>query len=114
MKKLFSTILVLGLLLSGNAFAEILRLSCVAADKTMTTNVLIDMSEKKMGSVQGYPAKTQVSPDRFLLEYTFAGGINVIFSIDRNSGIFNEVWTNNKDSSAEYFNGKCSLAKKKF
>ena len=112
-KKFLFTILFT-LVLSGGASAEVLRLSCVAADKTMTTNVLIDMSKKKMGSVQGYPAKTQVSPDRFLLEYTFAGGINVLFSIDRNSGIYNEIWTNNKDSSAEYFNGKCSLAKKKF
>ena len=113
MKKLLG-IVVLSLLLSGNAYAELLRLSCVASDKTMTTNVLIDMSEKKMGSVQGYPAKAQVSPDRLLLEYTFAGSINVLFSIDRNSGIYNEIWTNKKLNSKEYFNGKCSLAKKKF
>ena len=48
MKKLLG-IVVLSLLLSGNAYAELLRLSCVASDKTMTTNVLIDMSEKKWG-----------------------------------------------------------------
>ena len=37
-----------------------------------------------------------------------------VFSIDRNSGIYNEIWTNKKLNSTEYFNGKCSLAKKKF
>ena len=113
MKKLFSTILVLCFLLSGNAYAELLRLACVAADKTMTTNVLIDMDGKETASVQGYVAKVKVTPSKFFLEYSFAN-INVLYYIDRNSGIYNETWISQKTKEASYYNGTCSVAKKKF
>tara|TARA_B110000037_G_scaffold108462_1_gene125617 strand:- start:14 stop:190 length:177 start_codon:yes stop_codon:yes gene_type:complete len=36
---------------------------------------------------------------------------DINFSIDRNTGIYNEVWFGSKTL---YFNGRCSLAKKKF
>ena len=44
MKKLFSTILVLGLLLSGNAYAETIRLTC---DGINTESLLITVKPEK-------------------------------------------------------------------
>jgi len=101
---------------SENSNSELLRLSCKASDNSMTNNVFIDMSEKKRGGiVQGYLATAQISSDRFVLEYTLVGStssINVLLSIDRKSGIYNETWTNKKSNQSSNFNGICSLAKK--
>ena len=109
-KKLLGTV-VLVLLLSGNAFAELLRLSCVASDNTMSTNVVID-ADKNYATVQNYPAALKVTSDLYIMEYRMLDRPpDIIFSIDRNTGIFNEVWFSSKTL---YFNGRCSLAKKKF
>ena len=109
-KKLLG-IIVLGLLLSGNAYAEVLKLSCVASDNTMTTNVLID-ADKNYATVQNYPAALKVTSERYIMEYRmYDGPPDINFSIDRNTGIYNEVWFGSKTL---YFNGRCSLAKKKF
>ena len=111
MKKLFSTILVLGLLLGGNAYAELLKLSCVASDNSMTINVVID-ADKNYATVQNYPAALKVTSERYIMEYRmYDGPPDINFSIDRNTGIYNEVWFGSKTL---YFNGRCSLAKKKF
>jgi len=115
MKKLFSTIVVFALLLSENAYAEILRLSCIAEDKTMTMNVLVDMDEKTLGSVDGNVAKAEVNQNTIILEYTFNNdSIDALFTIDRNSGIYNAIWTAKKDKKKLYMNGECLKAKKKF
>ena len=111
MKKLFSTILVICSLLGGNAYAELLKLSCVASDNTMTTNVAID-ADKNYATVQNYPAALKVTSERYIMEYRmYDGPPDINFSIDRNTGIYNEVWFGSKTL---YFNGRCSLAKKKF
>ena len=110
MKKLLSLIFV-SLLLSGNAYAELLKLSCVASDNTMTTNVVID-ADKNYATVQNYPAALKVTSERYIMEYRmYDKPPDINFSIDRNTGIFNEVWFGSETS---YFNGRCSLAKKKF
>jgi hypothetical protein len=111
MKKLFSTIVVFALLLSGNAYAELLRLSCVSSDNTMSTNVVID-ADKNYATVQNYPVSLKVTSDLYIMEYRMLDGPpDINFSIDRNTGIYNEVWFGSKTL---YFNGRCSLAKKKF
>ena len=110
MKKLIC-ILVLGLLLGGNAYAELLKLSCVTSDNTMTINVAID-ADKNYATVQNYPAALEVTSERYIMEYKMSDKTpDINFSIDRNTGIFNEVWFGSKTL---YFNGRCSLAKKKF
>ena len=110
MKKLLSLIFV-SLLLSGNAYAELLKLSCVASDKTMTINVAIDAG-KNYATVQNYPAALKVTSERYIMKYRmYDKPPDINFSIDRNTGIFNEVWFG---SETLYFNGRCSLAKKKF
>jgi len=115
MKKLFSSIMVLGLLWGGNAYAQILRLSCIAEDKTMTMNILVDMDEKTLGSVDGNVAKAEVNQNIIILEYTFNNdSIDALFTIDRNSEIYNAIWTTKKDKKKLYMNGECLKAKKKF
>ena len=110
MKKLLG-IIVLGLLLSGNAYAEVLKLSCVASDNSMTINVVID-ADKNYATVQNYPAALKVTSERYIMEYRmYDKPPDINFSIDRNTGIYNEVWFGSKTL---YFNGRCSLAKKKF
>ena len=111
MKKLLA-IIVLGLLWSGNANAEkLLKLSCLSSDRTMVANVVIDADRNK-ATVQNYPAVLTVRPDLYIMEYKMGKGpLNINFSIDRNTGIYNEVWFG---TETLYFNGKCSIAKKKF
>ena len=111
MKKLLG-IVVLTLMLSGNVYAELLSLYCIASDNTMnSTNVVIDV-DKNHATVQTYPAILKVTSDLYVMEYRmFDGPPDINFSIDRNTGIYNEVWSGSKNL---YFNGKCSIAKKKF
>ena len=111
MKKLFLSIFVICSLLGGNAYAELLKLSCVASDNTMTINVVID-ADKNYATVQNYPAALKVTSERYIMKYRmYDKPPDITFSIDRNTGIFNEVWFG---SETLYFNGRCSLAKKKF
>ena len=89
---------------------DYLHLSCVAADNTMTTKVVID-SDNNIASVQNNLAKLQTSGDQYAMEYDM-GKISVKFIIDRNSGLFQEFWT--AGSKIETFHGKCKVSKQKF
>ncbi len=89
---------------------DYLHLSCVAADNTMTTRVIID-SDNNIASVQSNLAKLQTSRDQYAMEYDM-GKISVKFIIDRNSGLYQEFWT--AGSKIEYFHGKCEVSKQKF
>ena len=92
--------------MSGNAYAELLKLICLEKDKTMITNILIDMSGKVIASVQGYEANVEVTPNKFFIKSSFAN-IDVFYYIDRNSSIYNEAWFNKTTREARYYNGKC-------
>ena len=111
MKKLLG-IVVLGLLLSGNAYSKTLvKLGCLSSDETMTTIIVIDASNNK-ATVQGYPATIQVTPNRYLMKYRiYDVPADITFAIDRDTGSYNEVWIG---ADTLYFHGKCDLAKNKF
>ena len=89
---------------------DLLHLSCVASDNSMTTKVVID-SNNNIASVQSYPATLRASTDEYVMEYDM-GKIFVTFIINRNSGLYQELWVGG--SNAQTFDGKCKVSKQKF
>lgn len=122
MKKLFSTILVLGFLLSGNGYAadvEIkkVNLTCSSSDQSINYNVemaVIVGSENGVGYINNKSAKLLVSEANYQLEYSIAdGGIKILLDIDRTTGTFREVWFSD-NTNPEVFIGKCKKVDPKF
>ena len=86
---------------STTSKSDFLKLSCVASDNTMTTAVIID-TENNKAMVQGNFATLWVTSDKYSMEYDM-GGITVTFVINRNTGLFNEMWSSS--SGLQYFDG---------
>ena len=121
MKKLLS-IIVLGLLLSGNAYAadvEIkkVNLTCSTSDQSVNFNVemaVIVGSGNGVGYINNKSAKLLVSEANYQLEYSIAdGGIKILLNIDRTTGTFREVWFG-ENTNPEVFIGKCKKVEPKF
>ena len=129
MKKLFPSILVLGLLLINSVSAKDasknINLTCISNDKSMTQTVIIfrDKSSKlnkKIGFVNGnivtvdetaasYILKHEIGPE----ESTKEEKIQVTHVINRTTGVKSEssIVPNGKNL---FYSGKCQLVKPKF
>ena len=113
MKKLFSTILVLGLLLSGNAYAEKIILKCKHTNGSFVT-IKLDTDTKK--------AKFKGSTiDRYILdkdEFKFLFNIEEYdyrASLDKDSGVLTveTFWISKEEKTKMIANVKSSIISEK-
>ena len=122
MKKLFSTILVLGLLLSGNAYAKDLRLICTSERGDLDVVTIIIGKGKAImlffntrlttGWVKTTPNFYQITGDYVSPEYKNVGTYK--YKISRHSGNFsNELILGYSDFEFNY-SGNCKEDKVKF
>jgi hypothetical protein len=90
MKKLFSTILVLGLLLSGNAYANTVKLVCNdSVDTSLPLSITIFNGDAiKFGMIGDTRTDLTVSDVMYSLEH-YKEGIEMWATIQRNDGRFN-------------------------
>ena len=95
------------------------KLSCPYDDNSYTLMVTISKS-KIAAKVNKHLAKVKSNPDWFYLEYhigpeglSIKDKIKVLMDINRYNGNYTELWIDD-GKVANYNNGSCELAKKKF
>ena len=122
MKKLFSTILVLGLLLSGNAYAKDLRLLCTSNTGAIDVVTIIIGKGKAImlfmntrlttGWVKTTPNSYQITGDYVSTEYKNIG--TYTYRINRHSGEFNNEIISGYSDFINFYSGNCKEEKVKF
>ena len=125
MKKLFYLILVLGLLLSGNAYAELITLDCKSLIKDQPQNMKymtlrIDTKKKIIDTGFGFGPGYESAIIEETNEYFKAKYLNsdsgTVF-IDRYTGIVKIISTYNSDKKKSYNldeHFRCEKAQKRF
>ena len=122
MKKLFLSILVLGFLLGGNAYAKDLRLICTSEEgKLDVVTIIIGKGKAIMlflnerlttGWVKTTPNSYQITGDYVSTEYKNIG--TYTYRINRHSGEFNNVIILGYSDFINFYSGNCKEDKVKF
>ena len=125
MRKLFSTILVICSLLSGNAYAEIINLDCksLIKDEIQTNDyetIRIDTKKKEIdagfGFGEGYGSKIIEEDDKYF-KALYLGSKTTTLYIDRYTGIVKVISISNVNDKKKYSlieHYKCEKVEKKF
>ena len=109
MKKLLG-IVVLGLLLSSNAYAKKIKLVCVDNEEDAVFNIKINTSNKTV-IVDGRTESIKITEDEF--EFLLVNGdLSRNFIINRNSGTYRQ--DSKLKNTYQSFYGKCEVSKNKF
>ena len=85
MKKLFSTILVLGLLLSGNAFSEILKLNCIV-ENGKPQIYEFDLKNKNYTTLLGKKIDIAFTENEIIFQSYIGDHTIISFEVSRNNG----------------------------
>ena len=122
MKKLFLSILVICLLLSGSAYAKDLRLICTSEEgKLDVVTIIIGKGKAIMlflnerlttGWVKTTPNSYQITGDYVSTEYKNIG--TYTYRINRHSGEFNNVIILGYSDFINFYSGNCKEDKVKF
>jgi len=118
MKKLLS-ILVISFLLSGNAYAAEVKLTCIGDEDSVITELKL---YPKLGQGTLYSAttgpisKTRLvsSEDRYDFYYTVYDLISAKFSINRTTGKYVRIWTDKDGKDPFIVYGSCKKSSPKF
>jgi len=117
MKKLL-VIVVLGLLLCGNSYANEVKLTCISDDDSVTTELKLfpNLNQGTLYSLTTGPiSKTRLvtTDNRYDFYYTVFDLISARFSIDRTTGKYTRIWSA-KNSETLIVTGSCKKTSPKF
>ena len=118
MKKLLG-ILFVGLLWSGNAYANEVKLTCIGDDDPVITELKLypQLGQGKLYSLTTGPiSKTRLvtSEDRYDFYYTIHGMISAKFSINRTTGKYIRIWAGEDGKDPFIVYGSCKKSSPKF
>jgi len=117
MKKLL-VIVVLGLLLCGNSYANEVKLTCISDDDSVTTELKLfpNLNQGTLYSLTTGPiSKTRLvtTDNRYDFYYTVFDLISARFSIDRTTGKYTRIWSA-ENSETLIVTGSCKKTSPKF
>ena len=117
MKKLLG-IVVLGLLVTTNVYANEVKLTCISDDDTVITELKLfpNLNQGTLYSLTTGPiSKTRLvtTENRYDFYYTVIDLISARFSIDRTTGKYTKIWRA-EDGETLIVTGSCKKTSPKF